>query len=286
MKAKMALKAIRSMLLSVIVLLPFQVSYGIPTIERSNNAETVQMDNEVPPSAQPKVVLLDIKEEYCDTECFLKKNADTVEFFAKTFGIDSSHIYEDLIKKNDNTSYDEYNIGLIKDSKGLKKYSSFEEGLIEYLIIFAKTNPTLVSNTIKPYTGDSKYVIDLIKYFTNIYTNVDYLTAVSIGAAESGHYKVAYMLAKNNIYGGMTYNQSLITYKNIEYGVMSYIRLLSKSYYGQGLTDIYSIGRVYCPVYDGNGQKIANPHWINLVSSAKVRYADSYSEITVSQLNG
>ena len=68
MKAKMAIKAIRSMLLSVIVLLPFQVSYGIPTIERSNNAETVQMDNEVPPSAQPKVVLLDIKEEYCDIE--------------------------------------------------------------------------------------------------------------------------------------------------------------------------------------------------------------------------
>lgn len=286
MKTKMAVKAIRSMLLSVIVLLPFQVSYGIPTFESNNHTETVQMDSEVPPSAQPKVVLLDIKEEYCDTECFLKKNADTVEFFAKTFGIDSSHIYEDLIKKNENTSYDEYNIGLIKDSKGLKKYSSFEEGLIEYLIGFAKTNPALVSKENIPYKGSAEYVVNLIKYFTNIYTNVDYLTAVSIGAAESGHYRVAYMLANNNIYGGMTNNQTLIKYKNIEYGVMSYIRLLSKNYYGRGLTDIYSIGRVYCPTYDANGQKIASPHWVNLVSNAKAKYAGSTNEMTVAELNG
>lgn len=287
MKSKMAVNAIRGMLLSVIVLLPFHIKFGIvPTSTESTNSQSLSYEGEVPPSAKPNIVLLDIKEEYCDTECFLKQNKDTVEFLAKTFGIDSSYIYEDLIKKNEELSYNEYNIGLIKDTKGLKEYGSFEEGLIEYLFVFAKENPNLVSNKIVPYTGASTYVEDLIKYFTGIYENVDYVTAVSIGAAESGYYKVAYMLANNNIYGGMTNNQTLIKYKNIEYGVLSYIRLLSKSYFGRGLTDLYSIGRVYNPVFTENGQKIANPHWINLVTSAASKYAGTYTEISVTQLNG
>ncbi len=282
----MAVNAIRGLLLSVVILLPFHVTFGInPTSGNgSNKVEAAHYDSEVPPSAEPKVVLLDIKEEYCDTECFLKKNKDTVEFFAKTFGIDSSYIYEDLIKKNDNSSYDEYNIGLVKDTKGLKKYGSFEEGLIEYLFGFAKENPQLVTNTVVPYEGNSEYVIDLIKYFTSIYSNVDYLTAVSIGAAESGHYRVKYMLANNNIYGGMTYNQTLIKYKNIEYGVLNFVRLLSKSYFGRGLNTIESIGVVYNPTYNANGIKIANPHWVNLVNSAKAMYANTYSEVAVSEL--
>ncbi len=288
MKTKMAFKAIRSMLLSVIILLPFQVGFGIIPIGggSNDNTEAIAYDSEVPPSAQPKVVLLDIKEEYCDIECFLKRNSDTVEFMAKTFGIDSSHIYEDLINRNDFAPYNEYNIGLIKDAKGLKEYGSFEEGLIEYLIEFAALNPALVTNTVTPYTGAADYVVDLIKYFTGIYTNVDYLTAVSIGAAESGHYRVAYMLAANNIYGGMTYNQTLIKYKNIEYGVLSYVRLLSRAYFGRGLTDLESIGQVYCPVYNAYGQKVASPHWIYLVNNAKAMYADSYSEVGVEQLIG
>ena len=288
MKTRMAFKAIRSMLLSVIVLLPLQVNLGIiPTNNESNtDSGIVAHEGEVPPSAQPKVVLLDIKEEYCDTECFLKKNSQTVEFLARTFGIDSSYIYEDLIKKNDNTSYNEYNIGLIKDNKGLKEYASFEEGLIEYLIIFTNSNPNLISGEYVPYEGNSSYVVDLIKYFTGIYTNVDYLTAVAIGAAESGYYQVKYMLASNNIYGGMTYNQTLIKYKNIEYGVLSYIRLLSRAYYGKGLTDLESIGQVYCPTYNAYGQKVASPHWINLVNNARTNYANSGSTVTIEQLIG
>lgn len=284
----MALKAIRSTLLSAVLLLPLQTSIGIipTTNESTTNAETIAYESDVPPSALPKVVLLDIKEEYCDTSCFLKKNSDTIEFLSKTFGIDSSHIYEDLIKKNENAPYNEYNIGLIKDKNGLKQYGSFEEGLIEYMINFAKSNPKLVDNTRNPYRGDADYVVNLIKYFTGIYTNVDYLTAVSIGAAESGYYQVKYMLESNNIYGGMTNRHTLIKYKNIEYGVLSYVRLLSKSYYGAGLRDLESIGRVYCPAYDRNGQKIASQHWLKLVNAAKEKYAGSESVVTARQLNG
>ena len=37
-------------------------------------------------------------------------------------------------------------------------------------------------------------------YYSNIYTNVDQTLMLSIGAAESGYYKVKYMLKKNNVY--------------------------------------------------------------------------------------
>lgn len=286
MKLNMASKAMRNVLFSAIVLLPLQTTIGIiPTVgENARETETVHEISEVPPSAQPKVVLLDLKEEYCDAECILKKNSITVEFFSKTFGVDSSLIYEDLIKKNENTLCNEYNIGLIKDSKGLKEFSSFEEGLIEYLMDYVKNNPQQVSSGREAYDGSADYIVNLIKYFTSIYKNVDYLTAVSIGAAESGYYQVKYMLESNNIYGGMAKGQRLIKYKNIEYGVLSYIRLLSKSYYGKGLEDLEAIGKVYCPVYE-NGQKRANPHWIKLVNDAKTKYDGTDTDITVAQLN-
>ena len=45
----------------------------------------------------------------------------------------------------------------------------------------------------------SDYVEKLIMYCTGIYSNVDTSIALSIGAAESGYYKVKYMLKKNVI---------------------------------------------------------------------------------------
>lgn len=286
MKSRLAFKAIRNTLLSAIILLPLQANVGLlPTVEHDSNMDTIAYESDVPPSATPRVVLLDIKEEYCDTECYLKKNADTVEFLSQTFGIDSSHIYADLIETNKDMPYVENNIGLLKDSNGnLYEYNSFERGLIEYLYKFANANPRLVDNTRVPYKGKSDYVLNLIKYFTKIYDNVDYLTAVSIGAAESGYYQVKYMLESNNVYGGMTSNHTLIKHKNIEYGVLSYIRLLSRNYYGKGLNTLESIGRVYCPVFDEAGNKIARPHWINLVNTAKSKYAGTYTDITIEEL--
>lgn len=286
MKTSVAYKAIKNMVFSVIVLLPLQLNTGIVANNPFDTTinDTTQVADEVPPSASPKVVLLDLERKYCNTECFLKSKEDTFKFMSKTFGIKYSLIYEDLVMINDEKEYDEHNIGQLKNKNGeIRTFGSFEEGLIEYLFAFSKKNPKLVSNTRVPYTGNSEYVINLIKYFTSIYTNVDYLTAVSIGASESGHYKVDYMLRCNNIYGGMGKN-GLIKYRNIEYGVLSYIRLLSKNYYGKGLNTIESIGRVYCPVFDANGNKTASPHWIKLVKSAKNRYAGTYTDVTVELL--
>ncbi len=287
MKTTMAFKAIKNMVFSAVVLLPLQLNPGVlPSLNlgfTGNNTENSYIE-EVPPSAMPKVVLLSLDEDYCDIECFLESKKSTLEFMSKTFKIKYENIYNGLLEANEQGDYDEYNIGALKDKNGnLQKYNSFEEGLIEYLFNFAKKNPRLVSNTRTPYAGKSDYVVDLIKYFTSIYTNVDYTTAVSIGAAESGYYQVKYMLKCNNVFGGMGKN-GLIKYKNIEYGTLSYIRMLSKNYYGKGLNTVQSIGRVYCPTYDANGNKIASPHWVNLVNKAKTKYNNTYEVVKVEDL--
>ena len=91
------------------------------------------------------------------------------------------------------------------------------------------------------------------------------------------------MLHNNNIYGGMSRN-GLIKHENIEIGVLKYIRLLSKNYYGNGLTTLESIGRVYCPVINEQGNKIASPHWINLVNNAARKYENYTGEITIKDI--
>lgn len=288
MKTILASNAIRNTVFSVLLLMPMQMHLTLATpeyTELSSDGTTSVME-ELPPSASPKIVLLslDNDEEVNITEKFINDNMSTIEFMSKTFGIDSSHIIEDLISINDKYEFNDKNIGLLTNKKGeLKEFKSFEEGLIEYLFNYSKEHKDLVSKKRTPYTGGSNYIIDLIKYYTSIYDNVDYLTAVSIGAAESGHYKVKSMLKYNNVYGGMS-SKGLIKYNNIEYGVLSYIRTLSKNYYGKGLTTLESIGRVYCPTYNESGQKVASSHWLNLVRSAKKKYANSYSVITIDDL--
>ena len=78
------------------------------------------------------------------------------------------------------------------------------------------------------------------------------------------------MLRLNNIYGGMS-SKGLIKYNNIELGVLTYVRMMSRNYYAKGLTNLYSIGKVYCPTYE-NGSKIASPHWISLINKALIKY--------------
>ncbi len=105
---------------------------------------------------------------------------------------------------------------------------------------------------------------------------------LSIGAAESGYYKVKYMLKKNNVYGGMS-TSGLIRHDNIELGVLSYIRMMSKNYYAKGLTTKAAIGKVYCPVFE-NGMKKASSHWINLVTTAENKYQNYKNEININDI--
>lgn len=228
---------------------------------------------------QNEVILAGPKEEVTveqrEVDRYITTYADELEFFADTFGVDYEEIILDLRKRYDNSEqeFEPTNIGFLLNKKGtVKTYSSTERGIVEYFYDYVEKHPKSINKKREPYSGSAEYIENLIIYYTtHIYPNVDTATALSIGAAESGYYKVKFMKRANNVHGGMS-SGKLIKYRNIEYGVLSYIRLLSKSYYGKGLNTIERIGRKYCPKYDDYGNKIASPHWIKLVSAAMKKY--------------
>lgn len=243
----------------------------------SNDADDITLRLNV----QNEVELAGPKEEVnvniTDIDNYITTYNDEITFFAKTFVISYDDIIADLKERYSSREFEfeQNNVGFLTDKNGeVKTYDSVLYGLVEYFYDFVENNPGKVNKKRVPYTGDAEYVENLIIYYTtHIYTNVDTTTALSIGAAESGYYKVKYMLKCNNVFGGMS-SKGLIKYRNIEYGVLSYIRLLSKNYYGKGLDTISKIGRKYCPTYDSFGNKIASPHWIKLVSAAKKKYSE------------
>jgi len=221
-----------------------------------------------------------------DINYYIKENIDILTFLSNAFGYDINFVKENIIERSkDVYKLEPTNIGSLKDeSDVLIKYDNSEYGAVEYFYYLVECHPEKRNIKVVPYSGSSDYVEKLIMYYTtNIYTNVDTTTALSIGASESGYYEVKYMLNRNNVYGGMSSN-GLIRHENIEIGVLKYIRLLSKNYYDKGLTDIYSIGRVYCPHFDEYGNKIASPHWINLVNKASSKYAEYTGEITIKDI--
>lgn len=228
-----------------------------------------------------------LNENYDETTYFdyLNLYAEEIEFFSRAFGFDYESVLADLkTKAENNIEFEPTNIGFLKNKEGkLKTFNSVEYGIVEYFYKLVESKSLKRNKKVVPYTGSSEYIENLIVYYTrNVYTNVDTATALSIGAAESGYYKVKYMLRKNNVFGGMS-NSGLITYENIEIGVLKYIRLLSKNYYGKGLDTVAKIGAVYCPVYN-NGVKTASSHWINLVNTAKTKYNDYTQNIEISAL--
>lgn len=199
-----------------------------------------------------------------------------IEFLSKTFGVNVDDIIGDLknvYENNLDKEFENTNVGFILNKDGsIKKYKNVLYGLVEYFYDYVEKNPKKAIKKRIPYTGEAEYIENLIIYYTkHIYTNVDTAVALSIGASESGYYKVKYMLKSNNVFGGMG-RKGLIKYNNIEFGVLSYVRLLSKNYYSKGLETIESIGRKYCPTSDSFGNKIASPHWVSLVKTAMKKY--------------
>ena len=203
---------------------------------------------------------------------YLNEYSAILEFFCQLFDYQYDDIINDL-KTRETDVFEITNIGYLKDQDGnLETYPNFEFGLIEYFYDLNNNKSKLRNVQYRPYQGDAAYVENLILYFSTIYQNVDAKDLLSIGAAESGYYKVTYMLKYNNVYGGMS-SKGLIKHNNIEQGVLAYVRMMSRNYYGQGLTSLEAIGRVYCPVKE-NGVKKASSHWLKLVRSAQKKYQD------------
>ena len=229
--------------------------------------------------ATPKEEILVYNLEY-----YIENNLDIIKFYSKVFDYNLDDVLHDLKEREKNNStFISTNIGYLKNEKGeLRIYDSFEYGLIEYFYNLMETKTIKRNIKYRPYEGNSSYIEKLIMHYSSIYSNVDQTTLLSIGAAESGYYKVKYMLRSNNVYGGMS-SKGLIRHNNIELGVLSYVRMMSKYYYGKGLNTPELIGRVYCPVFE-NGTKVASSHWLNLVSTAKNKYNKYDFNITINDI--
>ncbi len=204
---------------------------------------------------------------YDAKKAFLEENSQTIAFYAKAFRINLDTLKEHIFK-----DYDLF----FKDS------TMVDKALIDYLFTLEKSDKNLFNNTILSSFPDKEYMLNLIKYFTNIYQNVDFATAAAIARIESG-YRAQYMIQNNNIFGAMA-NGKLIKYKTIEYGILKYIKLLSENYYGKGLTTISEIGRVYNPIINENGLKQANPNWVYNVTKVTEEYENFTSNPKVEDL--
>ncbi|HOB25783.1 MAG TPA: hypothetical protein PLB45_02755 [Bacilli bacterium] len=253
-----------------------------------NNTNSTEEDDE----SQNEVELAGPKEEVTvirtDIDSYITTYNEDIKLLATAFSVNYEDVVKDLYSRyesNNSIGFEKTNVGyLLNQSGSIKKYNTVEYGLVEYFYDYIEKNPKKVNNKWVPYTGKSDYVEKLIIYFsTRVYTNVDTALALSIGAAESGYYTSTYMLAQNNIYGGMS-SSGLIRYRNIEFGVLSYVKYLSNNYFGKGLNTISEIGYVYCPTIDSNGYKVASPHWEKLVSTAMNKYEKYNFNVTMSDL--
>ncbi len=267
-----------------------------PSIAYSEDSEVIPLVNSnygELSTVQNEVELAGPKEEVAyiySINSYITTYEEDIELLCKAFGVDKEDIISDLkevAKANSDKAFETTNVGFLLDSKGnVKTFANDLYGLVEYFYNYVKKNPKKVNNKRVAYKGDADYVEKLIIYFSeHIYTDVDTTTALSIGAAESGYYKVKYMLACNNVYGGMG-SSGLIKYKNIEFGVLSYVRYLSRNYYSKGITSLEGIGRIYNPTTDSNGNKIASPHWISLIQTAKKKYSKYDFNLSIEDLVG
>ena len=297
MKSKVSSPKVLNIVLCIVILLVFVLTIGSrinAEVLTDNSSEVIPLGNEI--GYTYKKLTLDLTEQseieehqeiaqvILDLDYYINENETTIQFFSKLFDYNYDDVINDLKNRELNNEPFEYtNIGYLKDKENnLKTYPNFEYGLIEYFYEL-NDNKTLSRNIkYRPYEGEPDYVEKLIQYYTTIYDNVDKTTLLGIGAAESGNYKVKFMLKYNNVYGGMS-SKGLIKHNNIEQGVLSYVRLMSRNYYGKGLNTLESIGQVYCPVYI-NGIKTASSHWVNLVTNTKEKYINYTETITLENI--
>ena len=179
---------------------------------------------------------------------FVKDNYETIMFYVNTFQIEENTFITKL-KENKTFTYETDNL---------------DKRLLDFMLKLEKEDKSLFDNTITPCTDNKKYMIALIKYWTTLYPKVDFKVAASIAQIESG-YRAAHLLRKNNIFGGKGKN-GILSYKNIEYGTLRFVKLLNDSYYGKGLDTVAKIGVKYNPTYDSEGNKIAVPEWVRDVT--------------------
>ena len=241
------------------------IMIGVIILLMPDHSEHLELEHEASTVAPQMMKELSLEDKI---NRVLSINEDTISFAALTFQIDKNLLLNKL-KEN----YDVLNF--------LDNNENFDRILYDYLINLEEEEKELFGNEKNTDNQNKEYIVNLIKYFTSIYSDVDFKTAAGIANVESG-YVSERMLKKNNIFGGL-YNGRLIDYKSIEYGTLKYIKLLNDGYYNKGLNTVELIGRVYNPTKNDDGIKIAKPAWVNNVVSAMEQFND-VAEVDASML--
>ena len=199
-----------------------------------------------------------VYDETGNISSFMDYNYELFEFYANTFAIKMEDIEENLILSNKDKDFNEH------DLEGIgKEYDSLDLNIIDFLSNLEDKKPELFNKKVVANKESKGYIYNLIKYYSNIY-DVDYKLLSSIAYIESGNLKAKGMMKKNNIYGGMG-NKGLISYRNINYGVLSYVKLMKKKYYDKGLNTVEKICMSYNPI-EVDGHKEINTKWVNNVN--------------------
>ena len=226
-------------------------------IEKQKTIETNQV------LAMQSIVTYDIEDDLDD---LIESNQEIFDFYCKTFGIKISDLKKSILNDNDGNRLNRNDLGNTS-----KTYDSLDKNLLDYLFELRSKNPKLFNQQYSNGNNYSKeYVYSLVDYYSTIYDNVDAKTLKAIAYIESGNLNSNYMLKNNNIYGGMS-SKGLIKHKNIEYGVLSYVKLMSEKYYGKGLTTIETIAQKY---------NLGSKTWISNVKSSLSKFKDSKKDIS------
>ena len=192
----------------------------------------------------------------------LAENQDSIKFMANTFLINEDILLERL--RNNYEDLDLLNVDI-----------DFDKVILDYLLKLEDEEKDLFQTARQRNTMNKDYIVNVLKYFCDFYTDVNFSIAAAIAEVESGFTHEG-MLQYNNIYGGLytsKYGKRLIRYKTIEYGVLKYVILLNDGYFSKGLLTVEDIGKVYNPTIQ-DGVKVVSSSWVYNVTNAINKYVN------------
>jgi hypothetical protein len=111
------------------------------------------------------------------------------------------------------------------------------------------------------FTGKSTYIYTNCKKY-----NVNPMLVTAIMKHETGNGTSKMVKVQHNPAGISTLSGGFVTYKSLDSGIMSLIKLLKSYYIDRGLTSIETIGAVFCPISDVRDVNKLNKSWIPTVA--------------------
>ena len=152
--------------LSIWMLIEYPHVKNLMSKTKDLNYEAIKVNNNLELSYIEKVDL------------FLEEKDETINFYAEAFRIDKVTL-RNLLKEQ-------------ADSLDLLNTPNFDKLLIDYLFDLEQNDKSLFNYNVQNKTVSKEYMISLISYYTQIYSNVDFNIASAIAKIESG-YRSSYM---------------------------------------------------------------------------------------------